>query len=173
MKKRRANTVAGIVAILLMQVLCTFVLLRAQQRAGKPEAANVVRPLESSPLATFVPAQTPDTPNYRRLAAEEDISALDSALQMYYCDTGHFPKTEEGLTALVRNVAHEPNWKGPYLHNESNIRPDPWGHRYRYRKPGPPGSGFLIASEGDGEAITTETLKRSRQAAEQARRHGQ
>jgi type II secretion system protein G len=98
----------------------------------------------------------------RKSAAGADITNFSSALQMYYADTGHYPTTEQGLNALLQNVGNEPKWKGPYLHNESSIRPDPWGHQYKYVEPGPNGEDFQIASEGDGEAITSDTVKQNR-----------
>jgi general secretion pathway protein G len=98
----------------------------------------------------------------RKSAAGADITNFSSALQMYYADTGHYPTTEQGLNALLQNVGNEPKWKGPYLHNESAIRPDPWGHAYKYVEPGPNGEDFFISSDGDGEPITTETVKQNR-----------
>jgi general secretion pathway protein G len=96
----------------------------------------------------------------RIAAAKSDITNFSSALQMYYADTGHYPSTEQGLAALIQNVGNEPKWKGSYLHNESQIRPDPWGHPYKYVEPGPDGEDFLISSDGDGsQPITTQTIK--------------
>ncbi len=95
----------------------------------------------------------------RKSAAATDITNYSGALQMYYADTGHYPTAEQGLNALLQNPGGEDKWKGPYLHNESMIRPDPWGHGYKYVEPGPNGEDFFISSEGDGEAITTQTVK--------------
>src|SRR5947209_3764190 len=72
----------------------------------------------------------------RKSAAASDITNFSSALQMYYADTGHYPTSEQGLNALLNNPG-EARWKGPYLHNESAIRPDPWGNQYKYVEPGP------------------------------------
>ena len=79
---------------------------------------------------------------------------------MYAADTGHYPSTEEGLAALLQSS--DPKWKGPYLHNETQIRPDPWGHPYKYTLGGPNGEEYVIASEGDGEAITSATIKQNK-----------
>jgi len=95
----------------------------------------------------------------RIAAAKSDITNFGSALQMYYADTGHYPTTEQGLQALLTNVGDEPRWKGPYLHNETAIRPDPWGNPYKYVQPGPNGTDFDISSAGDGNPITTESVK--------------
>ena len=98
----------------------------------------------------------------RRSAAASDITNYSGALQMYYTDSGHYPTTEQGLAALLHNPGNEPKWKGPYLLNESQIRPDPWGHPYKYTEPGPNGEDFFIASDGDGEAITSDTVKQNK-----------
>lgn len=97
----------------------------------------------------------------RKSAAASDITNFSSALQMYYADTGHYPTTEQGLNALLNNVGNEPRWKGPYLHNESAIRPDPWGNQYKYVEPGPNNEDFLISSDGDGQAITSDSIKQN------------
>ena len=95
----------------------------------------------------------------RKSAASSDITNFSSALQMYYADTGHYPTSEQGLIALLQDPGGEGKWKGPYLHNESQIRPDPWGHQYKYVQPGPDNEDFLISSDGDGEIITSQTIK--------------
>ncbi len=98
----------------------------------------------------------------RKAAAISDITTFSGALQMYAADVGNYPSTEQGLAALLQNVGNEPKWKGPYLHNESQIRPDPWGHGYKYAQPGPNGEDYLIGSDGDGEQITSDTIKQNR-----------
>ena len=94
-------------------------------------------------------------------AAKSDITTFSGALQMYAADTGDYPSTEQGLQALITNVGNDPKWKGPYLHNETSIRPDPWGNQYKYTLGGPNGEDYFITSDGDGAsgAITTATVK--------------
>ena len=95
----------------------------------------------------------------RKAAATSDITNFSSTLQLYYADTGHYPSTEQGLAALIQNVGNEPKWKGPYLHNQAQVPLDPWSHAYKYVEPGPNGEDFIISSDGDGEPITSDTIK--------------
>jgi general secretion pathway protein G len=92
-------------------------------------------------------------------AATADITNFSSTLQLYYADTGNYPSSEQGLTALIQNVGNEPKWKGPYLLNQAQVPLDPWSHSYKYVQPGPNGEDFLISSDGDGEPITSDTIK--------------
>ncbi|HLJ57104.1 MAG TPA: type II secretion system protein GspG [Chthonomonadaceae bacterium] len=160
MTKRQANNIiAGIVAILAMQILSTWMVLRGQERQAAPQpalaSASGWSGAPPQPLAE-APPPPKDPPQARTETAAADLSNFGSALQMYYVDTGHYPNTADGLTALVRNVAHEPEWKGPYLHNTDAICPDPWGRPYRYTGPRPGGPQYRIESEGDGETIAAE-----------------
>ena len=99
----------------------------------------------------------------RIAAAKSDITTFSGALQMYAADTGQYPTTEQGLPALIQNVGNDPKWKGPYLHNETTIRPDPWTHQYKYVAGGPNGEDYFITSDGDGSgSITTATVKENK-----------
>lgn len=69
-----------------------------------------------------------------RTIAKAQIEALEKALDTFRLDTGRYPSTEEGLTALVNKPASVTQWNGPYL--KKNIPMDPWGHAYQYRSPG-------------------------------------
>ncbi len=82
----------------------------------------------------------------RRTAAKNQISAFESALDMFYIDTGRYPTTEEGLQALVKKPENVKNWKGPYL--KKGIPKDPWGNDYVYRCPGQDGRDYDIISYG-------------------------
>lgn len=66
--------------------------------------------------------------------AQAQIQAFDQALDQYRLDTGHYPKTEEGLDVLLTSPSNEPKWNGPYLKKQVPL--DPWGNPYLYRKPG-------------------------------------
>jgi general secretion pathway protein G len=52
----------------------------------------------------------------------------------FYIDTGRYPTSSEGLTALAQRPAAVENWNGPYLKGV-RVPLDPWGHAYRYRSP--------------------------------------
>lgn len=56
------------------------------------------------------------------------------ALGEFRNDTGRFPSTSEGLTALINKPADVENWNGPYL-NYPLIPLDSWGKEYVYFYP--------------------------------------
>ncbi len=67
--------------------------------------------------------------------ARVQLAALEQALDLYRLDVGHYPSTEEGLAALVRQPSGASSWNGPYL-DGSEVPTDPWGYAYIYRVPG-------------------------------------
>ncbi|MFQ6299241.1 type II secretion system protein GspG, partial [Escherichia coli] len=67
-------------------------------------------------------------------AAKIQMRSFASALDLFQLDTGRYPTTAEGLTALVQRTSGAPNWNGPYL--KGGVVPnDPWSHPYIYRAP--------------------------------------
>lgn len=60
-------------------------------------------------------------------------STIATALKMYELDNGRFPKTDEGLNALLSKPASALNWNGPYLEKKPL---DPWQREYQYKSPG-------------------------------------
>lgn len=62
------------------------------------------------------------------------IRNFESALELYYIDTGHYPTTEEGLGALQNKPATESRWNGPYI-KQSGTFVDAWGTPYQYKSP--------------------------------------
>lgn len=86
------------------------------------------------------------TDDARIAAAKSDIATLSSAVEQYHHDTGQYPSTGEGLTALTARPKDVPDWKGPYL--ERAIPSDPWGDAYDYQSRGPNGQDYLITSYG-------------------------
>jgi len=105
-------------------------------------------------LAGMIVPRIMDRPEEaRRTKAGVDIGAVAQALKLYKLDTGKYPTTEQGLTAL-----NEPpstgvlakNWKGPYL--DKNTAPkDPWDNDYVYISPGLHGDFDLMSYGADGE----------------------
>ena len=75
--------------------------------------------------------------------ARAQIDAFEKALDQYRLDTGRYPTTDAGLSALVTRPANEPRWNGPYLRKDPP--PDPWGSPYVYKSPGERGSYDLIS----------------------------
>jgi general secretion pathway protein G len=85
----------------------------------------------------------------RRAAAGSQIEVFRLSLNAYYVDTGVFPTTDQGLTALWEKPTLAPvpdNWIGPYL--EKKVPRDPWTHEYVYRAPGPSGLPFAVSCLG-------------------------
>ncbi|MGH8670871.1 MAG: type II secretion system major pseudopilin GspG [Burkholderiales bacterium] len=81
--------------------------------------------------------------------ARAQIDALEKALDQYRLDTGHYPRSEQGLEALNAHPADEPKWDGPYL--KKTVPPDPWGKAYVYRYPGEHGEFDLFSHGKDGK----------------------
>lgn len=81
--------------------------------------------------------------------ARAQIDALEKALDQYRIDTGHYPRTEQGLSALVNRPGNEPRWDGPYL--KKGVPGDPWGNPYVYRHPGEHGDFDLLSYGKDGQ----------------------
>jgi general secretion pathway protein G len=76
----------------------------------------------------------------QKATAASQISNLQSALDSYRLDVGHYPETLAGLT---KNDTGRDAWAGPYLRGE--LPKDPWGHDYYY-KPGD--KEFVLMSYG-------------------------
>lgn len=81
--------------------------------------------------------------------AKAQIGALESALDQYRIDVGHYPTAEQGLPALIKNLGDEKNWAGPYL--KKGLPNDPWGKPYVYKQPGEHGDVDLISLGKDGQ----------------------
>jgi general secretion pathway protein G len=65
--------------------------------------------------------------------AQTQMKAIETALDSYRLDIGHYPTTEQGLSALNTAPSDEVKWQGPYL--KSTIPNDPWGRAYKYVSP--------------------------------------
>jgi len=76
-------------------------------------------------------------------AAQAQIDALETALDIYRLDMGAYPDQDKGLQALVEPAENNPRWRGPYL--EKTIPLDPWGQPYQYRIPGERGEYDLFS----------------------------
>jgi len=82
-------------------------------------------------------------------SAAIQIRDFEQALELYKLDVGRFPRTEEGLDALVRAPSGSRGWNGPYL-KKGEVPNDPWGKAYGYQLDG---SYFTITSFGaDGRS---------------------
>lgn len=82
-------------------------------------------------------------------AARLQIEALSNALDLYYLDTGRYPASNEGLSALVKRPGNVNTWNGPYI--KGDIVPlDPWGNPYVYRSPGDRAPYEIVSLGSDG-----------------------
>ena len=83
--------------------------------------------------------------------AKSKIIALSGPLDVYKLDTGKYPTTQEGLKALLQAPAGVPNWNGPYVKNDAELK-DPWRNDLIYRSPGSENRPYEIVSLGsDGQ----------------------
>lgn len=71
--------------------------------------------------------------------ARGDISAIETALEMYSLDNFNYPTQQEGLEALVT---------GGYIKKMSL---DPWGNPYEYLNPGENSQIDIFSLGADGE----------------------
>ena len=86
--------------------------------------------------------------------ARADVSVLEQAVETYRLDNLVYPRTEQGLDALLRaptGLARPERYRrGGYIRR---LPADPWGNPYQYRHPGERGVAFDIFSLGaDGAA---------------------
>ncbi len=89
-------------------------------------------------------------------AAKIQIQSFGSALDLFNLDTGRYPTSGEGLTALVQSPGSIPAWNGPYL--KGGVVPnDPWGKPYVYRSPGEHGPYDIMSYGSDGQEGGTGT----------------
>ncbi len=98
-------------------------------------------------LATMV---APQVIRYLSSARSETASVqlknIESALELYYLDTGKYP---EQLAALVEAPTSSTDWRGPYL-KKATALVDPWGKPYTYKSPGEHGAFDLSSFGRDG-----------------------
>ncbi len=81
--------------------------------------------------------------------ARAQIGSLEKALDQYRIDVGHYPSSEQGLTALNAAPTGETKWGGPYL--QKAVPNDPWGRPYLYKAPGEHGDVDLSSLGKDGQ----------------------
>ncbi|MFN3579297.1 MAG: type II secretion system major pseudopilin GspG [Pseudomonas sp.] len=101
-------------------------------------------------LAAVVVPRVMDRPDQARITkVQNDIRALESALNLYRLDNFNYPTTEQGLDALVRQPtgANAPrNYRsGGYI---DRLQRDPWGNDYQYMRPGRDGREYDLFSLG-------------------------
>jgi general secretion pathway protein G len=85
--------------------------------------------------------------------AKVQIRNLETGLKLYKLDSGNFPTTEQGLTALVNKptAGKVPNnYKAEGYLESKNVPKDPWGNDYIYLSPGEHGDYDLYSFGADG-----------------------
>ncbi len=102
--------------------------------------------------AAVVPSLLGQTDKARYARAQADIAKLDSMIELYKIQTGVFPSTEQGLYALVRKPAGEPEPRNyPQNGYIKKLSQDPWGNDYIYVYPGEHGPYDIFSLGADGQ----------------------
>lgn len=107
-------------------------------------------------LAVVVVPKFMDAPDKAKVSRTKmDMQALDTAINRFRLDVGHYPGTEQGLAALVTapsGTEDAARWaKGGYL-KSGKVPKDPWGHEYIYTCPGTHGDFDITSLGADGQA---------------------
>ena len=83
------------------------------------------------------------------------FEVIKQKMMLYRVDNGTYPKTEEGLEALISKPAGASKWRGPYLEDESIL--DAWRQPISYSRSA---KGFCLESAGDdGEAGNGDDIR--------------
>lgn len=82
--------------------------------------------------------------------AKLQLKEIESALELFYLDTGRYPSDSAGLQELVSNEASLVGWNGPYF-KQSSVPADPWGNQYVYKIPGEHGPFDLLSLGADNQ----------------------
>jgi general secretion pathway protein G len=90
--------------------------------------------------------------------ASVQLKNLESALELYYLDTGQYPSNDSGTRALIEKPSGANGWHGPYIKRESGLQ-DPWGKPFIYRSPGEHGA-YDLYSLGRDEVAGGEEENR-------------
>ena len=85
----------------------------------------------------------------RSETATVQLKNIESALELYYLDSGQYPLSDPGLRSLIAQPPDTKGWRGPYLKRDSGIL-DPWGKEFIYRLPGEHGNYDLLSLGRDG-----------------------
>lgn len=101
--------------------------------------------------AVVVPRIMDEPAKARQAKVQQDIRAIESALDLYKLDNYRYPTTDQGLEALVDKPTGGPepeSYKdGGYLRE---LPRDPWGNPYQYLQPGEHGDVDIYSLGADG-----------------------
>jgi general secretion pathway protein G len=84
-----------------------------------------------------------------RTKTEMRIAKVNQALQVFYFDTGRYPKTDMGLNSLMFQPDALKGWKGPYIRNKDDLL-DTWNRPLIYNSPVKNGLYKIISLGKDG-----------------------
>ncbi len=109
-------------------------------------------------LAAMVVPKIMSRPDQAKIVkAQQDVMAIQGALDLYKLDNGFYPTTDQGLQALVKKSDSDPvpqNWKdGGYL---QTLPIDPWNKPYQYLNPGVHGEIDIFSYGPTGKAGDSE-----------------
>lgn len=113
-------------------------------------------------LAAIIVPQIMSRPEQAKVVkAQQDIMAIENALDLYKLDNGFYPSTDQGLGALVKKPTSSPvpeQWKaGGYL---KRLPIDPWNNPYQYLNPGTHSEidVFSIGPKGKGRETDSNAM---------------
>jgi general secretion pathway protein G len=100
-------------------------------------------------LAGFVMPKIMSRPeDARRTKARMQIKSLEAALSLYKLDTGNYPSTSQGLSALIQAPSGVRGWRDEGYIEQDKVPIDPWGNQFVYLSPGVKNKNFDIVSYG-------------------------
>lgn len=85
----------------------------------------------------------------RSETAAIQLKNIESAIELFYLDTGQYPPNDAGPRSLTKQPSGMVEWRGPYLKKDSGLV-DPWGREFIYRSPGEHGTYDLYSLGRDG-----------------------
>lgn len=129
--------------------------LRRRKKAGFTLVEILVVVVILSILAGLVVPRIMSRPEEAKQAkARMQIASLETALKLFKLDSGFYPDTEQGLSALVEKPSTgriPTKWRaGGYL-DKGRVPKDPWGQEFLYISPGVKNQDFDIMSFGGDE----------------------
>lgn len=122
-KSRGFTLIEVMVVVVILGILAAIVVPRIM---GRPDEARIIK-------------------------AQQDIRALEAALNLYRLDNYNYPSTDQGLEALTERPSEQdaPNWKeGGYL---DRVPTDPWQRPYQYLSPGTHSEVDIFSLGPDGQ----------------------
>ncbi len=90
----------------------------------------------------------------KRTDALLQIKNFETALKMYQLDTGSYPTTEQGLSALIQKPTTgmpPENYRSEGYLDGKKIPKDPWGRDFSYVSPGAHGEYDICSLGADGK----------------------